>query len=117
MNMPGFKAEAALYGTGKAYQLVSTNSRIEVRTNRLYMQKPNSQNTPGGSCTGHTSGTTITGTYDSLGRCCTYPPKGFPFCIDCDADKCYDRRTAVLGGFGSGVLQGGVFQGGVFARL
>jgi hypothetical protein len=112
MNTPGFNAEAALYRTSKAFQPVFTNSRIEVRANHVYMQKPNSQNTPGGSCIGHTSGTTITGTYDSLGRCCIHPANGFPFCIDCDVDKCFDRRTAVLGGFGSGV-----FQGGVFARF
>ena len=109
MKTPGFNAEAALGRTGRAYQLAFTNSRIEARANRVYMQKPNSQNTAGGSCIGHTSGTTITGTYDLLGRCCIHPANGFPFCIDCDVDKCFDRRTAVLGGFGSGGFQGSVF--------
>ena len=110
MNMPGFTADASLYETRGSYQSEATRS-FGNRTidNRVYMQKPNSQNTPGGSCIGHTSGTTITGTYDSKGRCCIYPANAFPFCIDCDLDKCWDRRTGIFGNFPSGNLPGRVF--------
>ena len=107
MSMPGFKADASLYRKNARY--LSEVSRPSTNYDRVYMQKPNSQNTPGGSCYGHTSGTTITGTYDSQGRCCIHPANGFPFCIDCDVDKCYDRRLVVSGGFTSGLFHGGVF--------
>ena len=109
MNMPGFKADASLYGKSGRY--LSKLSRSNTNHNQVYMQKPNSQNTPGGNCYGFTSGTLITGTYDSQGRCCIYPRNAFPFCIDCDVDKCYDRRLAISGGFTSGTFRGGVFAG------
>jgi len=97
MKIPGFTADASLNRMSRRYQ---SETRFSNRTkDQVQMQKPNSQNTKGGACTGHTSGTTISGTYDSLGRCCTAPPNGFPFCIDCDSDKCYDRKlaTAAIG--------------------
>jgi len=110
MNMPGFTADASLYETSGHYQSEATRSFGNgTKDNQVYMQKPNSQNTPGGSCYGFTSGTLISGTYDSMGRCCTGPDyKGFPFCIHCDNDKCYDRRSLILGTFTSGNFQRGI---------
>lgn len=65
MTLPGFSADAALYWSSDRYRSNSTrNFGNAMEGNRIYMQKPNSQNAPGGSCYGHTSGTTITGTYD-----------------------------------------------------
>jgi hypothetical protein len=114
MTMPQFTAEASLHKTRWRYPSESLLDLHDgIKRDQVCMQKPNSQNAPGGSCYGHTSGTTITGTYDSLGRCCTYPVNGFPFCIDCDTDKCYDRRSIILGGN----FTSGTFQGGVFARF
>jgi hypothetical protein len=93
MNMPGFTADASLYKASGHYQSGATRSFGNgTKDNQVHMQKPNSQNTPGGSCYGHVSGTIISGTYDSSGRCCTGPAyPGFPTCIDCDTGKCYDR--------------------------
>jgi hypothetical protein len=109
-KLPGFTAHASLYEKGSRYRSEATGLFANgTKVNEVHMQKPNSQNTAGGSCYGFTSGTLIKGTYDSLGRCCTYPPKGFPFCIDCDVDKCYDRQLAISGGFTLGNIQGGVF--------
>ena len=106
MNMPGFTADSSLYERSGHYQSEATRSSGNgTNDNRVYMQRPNSQNTPGGSCYGHTSGVTISGTYDSMGRCCIHPRNGFPFCIDCDTDKCYDRRAAIRGTFISGNFQ------------
>ena len=114
MKIPGFTADASLYWSSDRYRSNSTrNFGNAMEGNRIYMQKPNSQNAPGGSCYGHTSGTTITGTYDFLGRCCIHPADGFPFCIDCDVDKCYDKRSISFGGG----LTTGTFQGGVFAHF
>jgi hypothetical protein len=80
MNMPGFTADDSLYETSGRYQSEATRSLGNgTKDNQVYMQKPNSQNTPGGSCYGHTSCTTISGIYDSMGRCCIYPSNGFPF--------------------------------------
>jgi hypothetical protein len=110
-KIPGFTADASLYDTSLRYRSDDDRSFASgSKQDQVYMQKPNSQNTAGGKCTGHTSGTTITGTYDSLGRCCIYPKNGFPYCIDCDIDKCYDRTRVVWGGG----LWSGVFGGGVF---
>jgi hypothetical protein len=111
MNIPGFTANASLYERNWRYRSKSKPSFAnEAKHNLVYMQKPNSQNTPGGSCYGFTSGTLITGTYDSLGRCCIRPANGFPYCIDCDTDKCYDKQSVILGGtFTSGNLYSGVF--------
>src|SRR5436305_356103 len=93
-NIPGFTADASLDETRGHYQSEATRRFGNgTEDNQVQMQKPNSQNTPGGACYGHTSGVLISGSYDSLGHCCTGPDyKGFPFCIDCDGDKCYDRR-------------------------
>lgn len=110
MTMPGFSADASLFEASKHYQSEADRSfGNRTKYNQVYMQKPNSENTPGGSCIARTSGTTIIGTYDSKGRCCTYPPNAFPFCIDCDVDKCRDRRLGALGTFTSGNFQGGIF--------
>jgi hypothetical protein len=111
MNIPGFTAEASLYDVS-GYQHEATRSFGDgTKDSQVQMQRQNSQNTPGGNCTGHTSGTTIQGSYDSLGRCCTGPNHpGFPFCIDCDTDRCYDRRSPIRGTFAN-------IQGGVFARF
>jgi hypothetical protein len=112
MTIPGFTAEAALSRMNMSRQfrtdrIVYFDSREDI----ISMQMPNSQNTPGGSCYGFTSGTLISGTYDSQGRCCTAPANSFPVCIDCDKDKCYDRRPIIFGGnFGYGTYQGGVFK-------
>lgn len=92
MRIPGFTADASLNQMHRRYQSETTFSNTAM--DEVQMQKPNSQNTAGGKCYGHTSGTTITGTYDSQGRCCIHPANGFPFCIDCDVDKCYDRKVA-----------------------
>ena len=111
MRMAGFTAEASLYNVS-GYQHEATRSFGNgTKDSQVQMQRPNNQNTAGGKCTGHTSGTTIQGTYDSSGRCCTgadYP--GFPFCIDCDTDHCYDRQSVVRGKFTN-------IQAGVFARF
>ena len=113
MSIPGFTAESSLGELSGRYRYnVAPSVGHMISESRVYMQKPNSQNTAGGSCYGFTSGTLIKGTYDSLGRCCTYPPNAFPFCIDCDVDKCYDRASVILGG-----LRSGNFQSGVFARF
>jgi hypothetical protein len=110
MNMPGFTADASLYEMSGHYKSEASRSfGNRTKDNQVHMQKPNSQNTPGGSCIGHTSGTTITGTYDSMGRCCIYPANAFPFCIDCDVDKCWDRRAGILGTLTSRNFQGRVF--------
>jgi hypothetical protein len=110
MRIPGFTADASLNEMSRRYQSETTFSN---RTkDQVQMQRPNWENTAGGACYGHTSGTTISGTYDSQGRCCTYPPKGFPFCIDCTTDKCYDKKLTTRG-------LGWAFNSptGVFARL
>jgi hypothetical protein len=115
MPMPGFSAEISIYRASTQYRRSRSIRDLSdwIKIERVYMQKPNGQNTPGGNCYAHISGTFITGTYDSLGRCCTYPANGFPFCIDCDTDKCYDRKPDMLGGN----LTSGTFRTGVFARF
>ncbi len=112
MNMPGFTAGASLPETSAHYQWSATPKvGMGPKANQVLMQKPNNQNPPGGSCYGFTSGTLIHGSYDSMGRCCTGPDyKGFPFCIDCDTDKCYDRAAQVLSRFNPGNFR-------VFARF
>ena len=108
MKMPGFTAEASLNRMSRQYG--AETSFGKERRDQVLMQKPNSQNTAGGACTGRTSGTTVSGYYDSQGRCCTGPDyKGFPFCIDCDADKCYDRQTIKSSAFAFGNLLNSVF--------
>lgn len=95
MRIPGFTAEASCTGARRRYQS-ETSFDNATKLNQVHMQLPNSQNTAGGACYGHTSGTIVAGYYDALGRCCTGPDyKGFPFCIDCDADKCYDRKASI----------------------
>jgi len=60
VNIPEFTAEASLYETSGHYQSQATRSfGTGTKDNQVYMQKPNSQNTPGGSCYGFTSGTLI----------------------------------------------------------
>lgn len=109
MRIPGFTADASLDNLSRRYQSATRFSHTN--DNQVQMQKPNNQNTPGGSCVGHTSGTTITGTYDTLGRCCIHPANGFPFCIDCDSDKCYDRRFTRFGVGWAVNSPGSVFAG------
>lgn len=115
LRVPGFSADASLYETSGYYQSHAIRSfGKKAKGNKVYMQKPNSQNIPGGSCYGFTSGTLIRGTYDSMGRCCTYPPNGFPFCIDCDyPGKCYDRKLSIFNTF----TTFGNFQSGIFAQV
>jgi hypothetical protein len=112
MTMPGFNANASLYARSALYRPELTRFGIERKGSQVYMQKPNSDNTPGGSCYGFQSGTIITGAYDKNGRCCETTGVGFLKCIDCDVDKCYDKAPIISGG-----LWFGNFQGGVFARL
>ncbi|BBJ24337.1 hypothetical protein W01_22640 [Candidatus Nitrotoga sp. AM1P] len=109
MNMPGFTAENSIYITVSHFQSeVARSFGSGKNDNQVYMQKPNSENTPGGKCYGRISGTVISGTYDSMGRCCTAPsPNNFPVCIDCDyPNKCYDRavksRIDTVGNFQNG---------------
>jgi hypothetical protein len=111
MRMPGFTAENSTY-TMSRFRSDPRSLGNGTRDNQVFMQKPNSQNTPGGSCIGRISGTVITGTYDSLGRCCIHPKDGFPFCIDCDDvnSKCYDRKPLTSGTFTSGNFQTGIFS-------
>lgn len=109
MNMPGFTAGTSLYETSGHYQSSATPSfGIGAKANQVLMQKPNSQNTPGGTCYGKAGPDIISGTYDSMGRCCG-PHGGFQACIDCDTDKCWDRPSRVLGTFTSGDFLWGVF--------
>jgi hypothetical protein len=108
MSLPGFTAEHSTYRAIRSLRSDPRRLGNGERDNRVFMQKPNSQNTAGGKCYGHTSGTTITGTYDSLGRCCIYPKNAFPFCIDCDTDKCYDRASVIRGTFTAGGFHSGV---------
>jgi hypothetical protein len=112
MGIPGFTAEYSTYTTSRDFRTAHRGLGNGTRDSNVFMQKPNSQNTPGGSCYGRVSGTLISGTYDSLGRCCTYPPNGFPFCVDCDDvnSKCYDRQSRI-----SSTLTGGNFQTAIFA--
>ncbi|MGH8605468.1 MAG: hypothetical protein ACREXR_22560, partial [Gammaproteobacteria bacterium] len=80
MSIPGFTAEISTYKTISRFRSETTRSIGNgTKDNKVYMQKPNSENTPGGTCTGRISGVTISGTYDSNGRCCTYPPMDFHF--------------------------------------
>lgn len=110
MNLPGFTAEASFYKkSGHYLSETMRNFGHITKDNQIYMQRPNRENTSGGKCYGSTSGVLISGTYDSLGRCCTGPDyKGFPFCIDCDNDKCYDRKSLTFGTFASADFQGGI---------
>ncbi len=116
MNIPGFTAEKATNESVGRFRSNADRPFGSVRTDNLvYLQKPNSENTPGGKCYGRVSGTTISGTYDSTGRCCTAPaPNTFPVCIDCHdvGSKCYDRavRSRFLETFGN-------FGQGTFARF
>ena len=114
MSIPGFTAENSTYPASRRFRSDRRRLANGTRDNQVFMQKPNSENTPGGKCYGRISGTTISGTYDSQGRCCTYPPNGFPHCIDCDdfGSKCYDRATTRPGTFTTGTFQ----TGGVFSR-
>lgn len=94
MYIPGFTAENSTSKTTGHFQSEASRRFVNVKNDdQVYPQKPNSENTPGGKCYGRISGTTISGTYDSSGRCCTAPsPNSFPTCIDCDyPNKCYDR--------------------------
>jgi hypothetical protein len=113
MGIPGFTAEHSTYTTSRRFRSAHRSLGNGTRDGNVFMQKPNSQNSPGGSCYGRVSGVLISGTYDSLGRCCTYPPNGFPYCVDCDDvnSKCYDRQSRL-----SGTLTRGNFQTGIFAQ-
>ena len=96
MNIPGFTAENSTKKTiGHFHSEGSRSFGSGKNSNQVHMQRPNSENTAGGKCYGRISGTTVSGTYDSLGRCCTAPSSnGFPTCIDCDyPNKCYDRAV------------------------
>lgn len=113
MNTPRFTAENSIYESINHFN-ASRSFGIGTNDNRVYLQKPNNENTPGGKCYGRISGTTISGTYDSMGRCCTAPsPNNFPVCIDCDyPNKCYDRAVKsrifdTLGNFQQGTFTQG----------
>lgn len=115
MNMPGFTAENSIYRTISHFQSKAARSLIIGKNDhQVYLQKPNSENTLGGKCYGRISGTVISGTYDSMGRCCTAPsPNSFPVCIDCDyPNKCYDRavKSRVFDTIGN-------FQQGIFTQV
>jgi hypothetical protein len=111
MSLPGFTAEHSIHSASRRFRSDPRRRGNGSRDSRVIMQKPNSENTPGGSCIGRISGTVITGTYDSQGRCCIYPKEGFPFCIDCDDvnSKCSDRKAAIRDTFTAGGFQSGVF--------
>src|SRR5690348_305973 len=113
MNIPGFTAENSIYKTIRRFRSEATRSiSNETKDNQVYMQKPNSANTPGGSCTGRISGTTISGHYDSIGRCCEDPaPFKVRACIDCDYPNHCSDGLRISGTFTFGTL------GGVFARF
>src|SRR5262249_32632054 len=111
MNIPGFTAENSAYKTARRFRSETPRSIANgTKHNQVYMQKPNSENTPGGGCIGRISGTTITGHYDSMGRCCEDPaPNKFPSCVDCDyPNHCYDKAT-ISHWFPFGTTVGGVF--------
>ena len=115
VNMPRFTAECALSMSSRGYWVPGFDQgerSTAAKDNQIYMQRPNSENTPGGSCTGRISGTTISGHYDSMGRCCEDPaPFKVRACIDCDyPNHCSDGLT-ISGTFTFGTL------GGVFARF
>ena len=114
MRFPGFTAEHSTYVTCRGFRSANSSLGHGTRESNVFMQKPNSQNTPGGNCYGRVSGVVISGTYDSLGRCCTYPPNGFPHCIDCDdvGSKCYDRPSRISATLGVGDFQTGIFSRG-----
>ena|SRR5215469_4181441 len=93
MKMPGFTAEQSVYKTVSHFQFESARSLgSEKKDNQVYMQKPNSDNTPGASC--HATGGDATinvGTYNNDGWCCG--PKfsnGSRTCINCDNATCAD---------------------------
>jgi hypothetical protein len=109
MNMPGFTAGASLKETIGPYQWSLTSSfAIGAKANEVLMQKPNSENTPGGKCYGKAGPDIIQGTYDSKGRCCG-PHGGWQVCVDCDTDKCFDRASRFVSRFTSGDFLSGVF--------
>jgi hypothetical protein len=87
MNMPGFNAENSTHKTISHFQSKADRTFGSGKNdNQVYMQKPRSQNIPGGACHATTAGGSIkTGTYDSNGDCCG--PKlsnGSQYCINCD---------------------------------
>jgi hypothetical protein len=121
-TIPGFTAEhsaykAISYFRSKAARSVGSGTN----ENHVFLQKPNSKNTPGGDCHATTTagdgGTISTGTYDSEGRCCG--PKlsnGSQFCINCDGtlSTCDDGHAPTRG---THTFTFGNFQGGLFARI
>jgi hypothetical protein len=111
MNIPGFTAENSTYETIGRFRSETISNGT--KDNQVYMQKPNSANTPGGKCSGWMSGNvTISGQYDSMGRCCEDPtPYKVRACIDCDyPNHCSDRQQ-ISNTFTFGTL------GGIFARF
>jgi len=107
MTMPGFTAEASLYGARVCYQAEAIRPFSSENGGPLvYMQRPRSENTEGGRCSATTSGgdTIYVGTYNAAGDCCG--PKlsnGSQFCINCDntSNTCTDRMPSRLLGLRS----------------
>ena len=97
MNMPGFTADASLRETSGHYRSSATPGVvIGAKTNQVLMQRWNT--TPsGGACYGKVGPDIVSGTYDSMGRCCG-PHGGFQVCVDCSVNKCWDRRSFVTSG-------------------
>jgi hypothetical protein len=114
MNIPGFTAEKSTYKTIRRFRSETTRNISDgTKDNQVYMQKPNNANTPGGKCSGWMTGNvTISGHYDSLGRCCEDPsPYKVRACIDCDYPNHCSDRLVISNTFPFGTL------GGVFARF
>ncbi len=120
MNMPGFTAENSTYNTISHFQSEAALSFGSGNNdNQVYLQKPNSENTPGGKCHATTSGGTINiGTYNSEGKCCGPKlPNGSQFCINCDSpnNTCNDGDAPQRGIFHTFTF--GNFQRGIFTRV
>ena len=120
MNTPGFNAENSIYENRSLFHSRAARSFGSGNNNKVYMQRPNSENTPGGKChastTAGSGGTINSGTYDSEGRCCG--PKlsnGSQYCINCDGTKstCDDGDKSKTGFF----HPFGNFQIGSFVRF
>ena len=113
MNIPGFTAENSIYNTINHFQSEAARSFGSGKNdNQVYMQRRNSENTPGAEC--HASSTAghgeniYKGYYNSEGKCCG--PMG---CINCDSENatCGDGHTQprishpfTIGNFQSGFL-------------
>jgi hypothetical protein len=97
-NMPGFTGEHSIYKTISHFQTKGDRSLSSGKNdNRVYLQKPNNENTGGGKCHATSFSGTATvsvGTYDSSGWCC-----GPTVCINCDNGSCFDGDASKGGRF------------------